>query len=85
MKNYIGRKINTAIFISGTGSNMRNLIKFSKSNKSPIKVKLVISSNKNAKGIIYASKKKIDNYSFKFSDLKHTEKKYFENFRRKKD
>ena len=53
MKNYIGRKINTAIFISGTGSNMRNLIKFSKGNKSPIKVKLVISSNKNAKGIIY--------------------------------
>ena len=51
MKNYIGRKINTAIFISGTGSNMRNLIKFSKANKSPIKVKLVISSNKNAKGI----------------------------------
>ena len=77
MKNYIGRKVNTAIFISGTGSNMKNLIKFSKTNKSPIKVKLVISSNKNAKGIIYASKKKIDNYSFKFSDLKNTEKNIF--------
>ena len=77
MKNYIGRKVNTAIFISGTGSNMKNLIKFSKTNKSPIKVKLVISSNKNAKGIIYASKKKIDNYSFKFSDLENTEKNIF--------
>ena len=77
MKNYIGRKINTAIFISGTGSNMRNLIKFSNANKSPINVKLVISSNKNAKGIVYASKKKIDNYSFKFSDLKYAEKNIF--------
>ena len=58
MKNYIGKKINTAIFISGTGSNMRNLIKFSNENKSPINVKLVISSNKNAKGIVYASIKR---------------------------
>ena len=58
MKNYIGRKINTAIFISGTGSNMRNLIKFSNENKSPINVKLVISSNKNAKRYCLCFQKK---------------------------
>ena len=50
MKSYVGKKINTAIFISGNGSNMRNLIQFSYKKHSPIIIKLVISSNKNAKG-----------------------------------
>ena len=36
---------------------MRNLIKFSNANKSPIKIKLVISNNKNAKGIKMLQKK----------------------------
>ena len=59
MKNYVGKKINTAIFISGNGSNMKNLIRFSYEKQSPIIVKLVISSNKNAKGLVFASKKKL--------------------------
>ena len=46
-------KIETAIFISGNGSNLENLIKFSKSKKSPIKIEFVI-SNKKAKGLRYA-------------------------------
>ena len=75
MKNYVGKKINTAIFISGTGTNMKNLIKFSNEKKSPISVKLVISSNKNAKGLIYVSHKKIENYFFNFKNFKNTEKK----------
>ena len=32
-------KINTAVFISGTGSNLKSLIKFSKLKKSPIIIK----------------------------------------------
>ena len=32
------KKIKTAVFISGTGSNLKNLIKFSKIKKSPIKL-----------------------------------------------
>ena len=36
------KKIRTAVFISGTGSNFKNLIKFSNLEKSPIKIKLVI-------------------------------------------
>ena len=36
MKKLIGlKKVNTAVFISGTGSNLKNLIKFSKTKKSP--------------------------------------------------
>ena len=60
------KKINTAIFISGTGSNLKNLIKFSLSRKSPIKISLIVSNNKKANGLNYAKKfrikKKVYNY-----------------------
>ena len=67
MKKLIGvKKINTAIFISGTGSNLKNLIKFSLSRKSPIKISLIVSNNKKANGLNYAKKfrikKKVYNY-----------------------
>ena len=52
-------KKKTAVFISGRGSNLRNLIKFSKKKISPIEIKLVISDNVKAKGLIYAKKNKI--------------------------
>ena len=38
------KKIKTAVFISGKGSNFNNLIKFSKTKKSPIIIDLVISN-----------------------------------------
>ena len=40
------KKVNTAVFISGNGSNLKNLIKFSLSRKSPIKIKFVVSIKK---------------------------------------
>ena len=46
-------KIKTAVFISGTGSNLKSLIKFSKLKKSPISIHLIISNNKLAKGLKY--------------------------------
>ena len=52
-------KINTSVFISGRGTNLKNLIKFSKTNNSPIKISIVISNNKRAYGIRYAKKNKI--------------------------
>ena len=52
-------KINTSVFISGNGTNLKNLIKFSKKNNSPIKINIVISNKKNAYGIKYAKKNKI--------------------------
>ncbi len=60
------KKIKTAVFISGTGSNLRNLIKFSKSKKSPISINYIISNNHKSKGLQYAQifkiKKKIFNF-----------------------
>ena len=52
-------KKNTCVFISGQGSNLKNLISHSRDNSFPIKISLVISNNKNAKGIKYAKKYKI--------------------------
>ena len=52
-------KINTSVFISGKGTNLKNLIKFSKKDNSPIKISIVISNNKRAYGIRYAKKNKI--------------------------
>ena len=53
------KKIRTAVFISGTGSNLENLIKFSLKKKSPIEVNLIISNNSKAKGLKYSKIYKI--------------------------
>ena len=73
MKKLIGlKKIKTAVFISGTGSNLKNIIKFSKTKISPITVKLIISNNKKAKGLKYSTQynveKKIVNFNNNFSE-----------------
>ena len=52
-------KRKTCIFISGKGTNLKNLIYCSRDNNFPIKISLVISNNKNAYGINYAKKYKI--------------------------
>ncbi len=49
-------KINSCVFISGNGTNLKSLIKSSRSYNFPIKISLIISNNKNAKGLIYAKK-----------------------------
>jgi len=46
-------KIKTAVFISGTGSNIKSLIKFSKLKKSPISINLILSNNPKSKGLQY--------------------------------
>ena len=42
-------KINCAIFISGRGSNLKSIFKYSKKKFSKINIKLVISNKRNAK------------------------------------
>ena len=63
------KKIRTAVFISGTGSNLKNLIKFSLKKNSPIEIILIISNNVKAKGLkfakLYKIKKKVYNYDKK--------------------
>tara|TARA_B100000161_G_scaffold111038_1_gene78589 strand:- start:181 stop:765 length:585 start_codon:yes stop_codon:yes gene_type:complete len=76
MVRLIGKnKIKTAVFISGTGSNFKNLIKFSKYRRSPIQINCVISDNKKAKGLIYAKKFRIKKKIFCFDKEKKNEKK----------
>ena len=71
----IGSKRKTAVFISGNGSNLRSLIKFSKFKKSPISINLIISDKLNAKGLIYANIFKIKKKIFKFKNKRLDEKK----------
>ncbi len=62
MKKLTGN-INVAVFISGRGSNLKELIKYSKKNNTNWKIKLVISNKKKAKGLAYAKKNKILNFA----------------------
>ena len=75
MKKLIGlRKTKTSIFISGKGSNLKNLIKFSKKKNSPISIELIISNTKKAKGLKYSNQynilKKIFNFNNKIDEKK---------------
>jgi len=75
------KKVKVAVFISGTGSNLKSLIKFSKKKKSPISIDLIVSNNPKAKGLklgkINKIKRKVYNFKRKYkienqilSDLK---------------
>jgi len=61
-------KIKTAVFISGNGSNLKSLIKFSKLKNSPIIIKIIISNNLRAKGLKYAKIYKIKKKVFDFKN-----------------
>ena len=66
-------KIKTAVFISGTGSNLKNLIKFSFLKKSPIKVCFIVSNNIKAKGLDFGKKYKIKRKTYNFRNKKISE------------
>ena len=61
-------KIKTAVFISGTGSNLKSLIRFSKLKKSPIIIEMIISNNAKSKGLQYANIYKIKKRVFDFKN-----------------
>ena len=69
-----GNKMNTSVFISGRGSNLKNLLKFSKHKQSPIKISLVLSSSKMAKGLKFAKSNNIKYLSINYNQ-KNIEKK----------
>tara|TARA_Y100000590_G_C15503646_1_gene932626 strand:+ start:408 stop:992 length:585 start_codon:yes stop_codon:yes gene_type:complete len=69
------RKLNTAVFISGRGSNLKFLIKYAKKKTSPIEIILVISSNKFAKGLSYAKINKINFLSINYKNKSSAENK----------
>ena len=72
MEKVSGKK-NTAILISGRGSNLRSLVRYSKTKKSLIRIVLVVSNNLNAKGLDYADRSKINNVVIKYSNRKSFE------------
>ena len=85
MKKLTGiKKVKVAVFISGTGSNLRNIIKFSKNKKSPISVNLIISNKKTAKGLKYANQNKIEKKIFNFKNISFSEKKILKILLKKK-
>jgi phosphoribosylglycinamide formyltransferase-1 len=76
MKKLIGlKKIKTAVFISGKGSNLKNLIKFSIKKNSPISINLIISNTRYAKGLKYSIKYNIQKKIINFKNKKLAEKK----------
>ena len=69
------KKVKTAVFISGTGSNLKNLIKFSLKKVSPIEVNLIVSNNVKAKGLKFAKLYKIKKKVYNYEKKKISEKK----------
>jgi phosphoribosylglycinamide formyltransferase-1 len=69
------KKIKTAVFISGTGSNLKNLIKFSKIKNSPISIDLIFSNTSKAKGLRFSNQFNIKKYVLSFKNSKISEAK----------
>ncbi len=67
------KKVKTAVFISGTGSNLKSLLNFSKTNRSPISIDLIISNNPKAKGLGYAKIPNIKKIVFDFNKKSQSE------------
>ena len=68
------KKLNVAVFISGKGSNFRNLIKYSLKKNSKFKISLVISSKSNIRGLDYAKKFRIKKKIVNYFNIKKAEK-----------
>ncbi len=77
-------KIKTAVFISGKGSNLKSLIKFSKLQKSPISINLIITNNKLAKGLKYGVIFKIQKKIIQFINKDVAEKKILNELKKNK-
>ena len=78
------KKIKTAVFISGAGSNLRNIIKFSKTKQSPISIDIIISNTHLAKGLGYANQFKIKKKVFNFKNYKNAEKNMLASLKKEK-
>ena len=77
------KKIKCAVFVSGTGSNLKSLIKFSKKKNSSISIELIISDNPKAKGLELGKIFKIPNKVFNYKDKIIAEKKIISEIKNK--
>jgi len=78
------KKLVVSAFISGRGTNLKSLIDFSKKKNSPIKIVLIICNNKNAKGINYAKKNKINFLIVNYKNKNKAENKILINLKKNK-
>ena len=78
------KKLKCAVFISGTGSNLKSLIQFTKKKNSPISIELIISDNPKAKGLKFGKNSKILNKVFNFKNKIIAEKKIISEINNKK-
>ena len=78
------KKIKTAVFISGTGSNLQSLIKFSRQKKSPISIEMIISNNPKSKGLAFGKMYKIRKKVFDFKKQVLAEKEILLNLKKNK-
>ena len=78
------KKIKCAVFISGTGSNLKSLILFSKKKNSPISIELIISDNPKAKGLKFGKIYKISKKVFNYKNKIIAEKKIISEMKNKK-
>ena len=78
------KKIRCAVFISGTGSNLKSLIQFTKKKKSPISIELIISDNPKAKGLKFGKIFKIPNKVFNYKNKIVAEKKIITEIKNRK-
>ena len=77
------KKINVAVFISGKGSNLENLIKSAKNKNSKFKISLIISSNSKALGLKFAKKFNVKKKIINFSKTKLIEKNLLMDLKKK--
>ena len=78
------KKLNVAVFISGKGSNFRNLIKYSLKKNSKFKISLIVSNRSYSKGLKYAKKFKIKKKIINYLNNKSAEKDIIENLKKNK-
>jgi phosphoribosylglycinamide formyltransferase-1 len=78
------KRIKTAVFISGIGSNLKSLIKFSKLKISPISIELIVSNNPKSKGLNFGKIYKIRKKIFDFKKQALTEKEILIYLKKKK-
>ena len=77
-------KVKSCVFISGTGSNLKSIIKSSREYNFPIKIELIISNNIKAKGLKLAKKHGITAKFFSSKNQKKFERNCLFEIKKKK-
>jgi len=78
-----GDKTNLAVFISGSGTNFKSLFYFSRKKSSKVKICIVISNKKYAKGLSFAKKNNIKFRVYTFKNRFKDEIKILQTLKRK--